>query len=426
MKDRKLVSLVLLVLLISISCQLFTPGLSSDNRDVSNDSVKVSDIDFTTSAEPLNVTVVLDEASAASSTFSPNGSSMTLTAADGTVFTLDVPPGALDADTAITMTAVKSITGALLNSETVAAVQLEPSGLFFNEFVTLTVIPAQEIPVENQIIFAYEGTGQDYHLAIVDPTSRAIKIKLLEFSGAGVGSGGDKEWAANLQRQASDSRVRIQNEVAKLLQTERIDQLLGSEGNAEVWSILKSYLEKYYDQVIQKEMVAAELDCKYAEKAIQDLIGLERDNELLSLNGEANGEIIPIVDDLSGKIAKLEKIGKECNKGYVVNGVSNDVSYSGEICSLEKPFVLNGTFANGSETQSFMPSSSINGTVEESGNSGGCTLTGEGSYTITLNEQGSGELQWTESIESSCPPYSVTNALTFKLPLQPAPDLSCP
>jgi hypothetical protein len=343
------------------------------------------------------------------------------------MFTLEVPAGALDVDTVITMTAVKSITGAPLSSTAVAAVQLEPSGLFFNEFVTLTVTPAQAIPIENQIIFAYEGTGQDYHLAIIDPKSREIKIKLLEFSGAGVGSGGDKEWAANLQHQASDSRVRLQNEVAKLLQPERLAQLLGQEANDQISSTLKSYMEKYYDQVIQKEMVAAELDCKYAEKAIQDLIGLERDNELLSLNGvDANGETIPIVDDLAGKIAKLVKIGESCKKSYVVNGVSNEVSFSGEICSLDKPFILNGTFANGSETQSFTPNNATGGTVEESGNSDGCTNSGEGSYTVILNEQGSGELQWTESITSSCPPYSVTNTLTFKLPLNPAPDLSCP
>ncbi|MGB8981951.1 MAG: hypothetical protein WCC12_08755, partial [Anaerolineales bacterium] len=109
--------------------------------------------------------------------------------------------------------------------------------------------------------------------------------------------------------------------------------------------------------------------------------------------------------------AKLELTANTGGTAYRVSGESNDVSYSGDICSLEKPFVLHGTFANGSETQSFTPSNATSGTVKESGDSGGCTLTGEGSYTVTLNEQGSGELQWTESIKSFCPPYSVTNTL---------------
>jgi hypothetical protein len=272
---------------------------------------------------------------------------------------------------------VKSITGAPLSSGAVAAVQLEPSGLFFNEFVTLTVIPAQEIPIENQIVFGYEGTGQDYHLAIIDPKSRAIKIKLLEFSGAGVGSGGDKEWAANLQHQANDSRVRLQNEVAKLLQPERLAQLLGEEPNDQISSTLKSYMEKYYDQVVQKEMVAAELDCKYAEKAIQDLIGLERNNQLLGLNGvDANGEIIPIVDDLPGKIAKLEEIGKKCKAAYRIVGGLDDWQTDTAVCDIMQPFALTSPIL----TLNF--SGGLSGTYSYSGGPFGAA--GNGSYTISL------------------------------------------
>jgi len=377
MKNKKPVSLVLLVVLISISCRFFTPGSSSDNTNVQNDSVNTFDIDFTSPAEPLNVTVELDETSTVSGRFSPNGNTMTLTAADGTIFTLDVPPGALDRDTAITMTAVKSITGAPLSSGTVVAVQLEPSGLFFNEFVTLTVIPAQEIPIENQIIFAYEGTGQDYHLAIIDPKSREIKIKLLEFSGAGVGSGGDKEWAANLQHQANSSRVRLQNEVAKLLQPERLAQLLGDEPNDQISSILKSYMDKYYDQVIQKEMVAAELDCKYAEKAIQDLIGLERNNQLLGLNGaDANGETIPIVDDLAGKIAKLVKIGENCKAAYRIVGGLDDWQTNTAVCDIMQPFALTSSILT------LNHSGGLSGTFSYSGGPFGAA--GSGSYIISL------------------------------------------
>jgi hypothetical protein len=113
-------------------------------------------------------------------------------------------------------------------------------------------------------------------------------------------------------------------------------------------------------------------------------------------------------------------------QAYTVSAQSGPVTFSGQICSLDKPFVLNGTFANGSETQSFTPSNATGGAVEESGNSGGCTQSGGGSYTVTFNEQGSGELQWTETVTGSCPPYSSTKTYTFNVPLIPAPDLSCP
>ena len=384
MKNQRLGLFVTVLVFASLACNTLAPN---SPNNVSNAPA----VDFTTPAEPLNVTVQLNEADTISGMFSPNGSTMSLIAKDGTVFKLDVPPNALEVDTAITMTAVKSIEGAPLDNGAVSAVQLEPSGLFFNEFVTLTIIPAQEIPIEKQIIFAYEGTGQDYHLAIIDPKSREIKIKLLEFSGAGVGSGGDKEWAANLQHQASDSRARLQNEVAKLLQPERLAQLLGQEANDQISSTLKSYMEKYYDQVIQKEMVAAELDCKYAEKAIQDLIGLERDNELLSLNGvDANGEVIPIVDDLAGKIAKLVKIGEKCNKKYSASGTWGAASLTGIIDSLNNPFTLASTGGGDGSCNGEVVFSggATGGEVSCSQTCAGLDFVGDGSYTIAITEDG--------------------------------------
>lgn len=419
MKNQKVAISILIFVLVSLSCNLLIPD---GPKNTGNAPV----VDFATAAEPLNVTVQLDESYSASGVFSPNGSSMSLTAGDGTVFTLDVPPGALKADTAITMTAVKSIEGAPLSSGAVSAVQLEPSGLFFNELVTLTIVPAQEIPINEQIIFGYEGNGQDYHLAVVDPKSKDIKIKLMEFSGAGVGSGPDSAWAANLQIQGNDTRVRLIQKIGALLQPERLAQLLGDEGNPEIWNDVKSISDQYYDQVIQKEMAAAELDCQYARRAIQDLLSLERQNQLLGLRADSNGEIIPIVNDLWGKIEKLEKIGIECRKSYLVSGESNDVSFSGEICGLDKPFVIDATFPGGSARTTFTPITVVDGTTTMTGGGGECVQVGEGTYTLMINEDGNGTIQWTTDDTLTCPQINNTRTTSFTLPLQLDPDLSCP
>ena len=157
MKNMKPVLLVLMLLAVSISCRLFT-RTSSDHAPA---------VDFGKPAKPLNVSMQLDKTHTASGKVLPTGGSLSLTAADGSVFTLEVPAKALDADTMITMTAVKSIIGAPLADGTLAAVQLEPSGLLFKEIVTLTILPAKEIPINKQIIFGYEGSGEDYHLAVV-------------------------------------------------------------------------------------------------------------------------------------------------------------------------------------------------------------------------------------------------------------------
>lgn len=124
--------------------------------------------------------------------------------------------------------------------------------------------------------------------------------------------------------------------------------------------------------------------------------------------------------------AKLELTANTGGAAYRVSGESNDVSFSGEICSLEKPFMIDGVFPGGSATTTFTPSSSTGGVESMSGEGSGCTQSGSGSYTVTINEDGSGSITWTESATLTCPLLSNTRTATFTLPLQPAPDLSCP
>ncbi len=188
---------IALLLAAAIGCKWFSPAKSTDASVATR-------IDFMTPGKPLDVKVQLDKKHTASAKVSPGGGTVFLTSADGSKFTLDVPPQALERETEITMTAVKTIDGAPLDKNAPTAVQLEPSGLVFNEFVTLTIVPAKEIPIKEQIAFGYEGEGKDYHLALVDPKSKDIKIKLIEFSGAGVGSASDSAWAANLQISGRD------------------------------------------------------------------------------------------------------------------------------------------------------------------------------------------------------------------------------
>ena len=124
--------------------------------------------------------------------------------------------------------------------------------------------------------------------------------------------------------------------------------------------------------------------------------------------------------------ATLELNANTGGQQYTVSGTSGPVTFSGQICSLDKPFVIDGTFANGSEKQTFTPGSSTSGTVQESGNSGGCTQSGGGTYKIALNEQGSGILEFTETVTGVCGPFSNTKTMTFKVSLTPASGLSCP
>ena len=286
-----------LLIAVSLSCKWLPTRTKT---------IKGPAIDFTSPGKGLDVKVQLDKKQTATGKVSPGGGSVSLTAADGSKFTLDVPANAVEADTTITMTAVKSLDGAPLANNTPTAVQLEPSGLFFKEMATLTIVPAKEIPAKEQIIFGYEGDGQDYHLAVIDPRSKEIKIKLMHFSGAGVGSGSDSAWAATLQLQADSANARIAQELGELIQPERLKMILGGEDSLsanELGEKVESLLDQFEDQVVLKEIAAAELDCKHALKALEDLLFLGRLSQLLSA---------PLPDDFAEKVRRLREIAEKC------------------------------------------------------------------------------------------------------------------
>ena len=401
----------LVFLAVSLGCKSLMPSRMSGTSPGPK-------VDFTSAGNPLNVTVQLDKKQSSTGKITKAGGSVSLTSADGSRFTLDVPANALDADTEIVMTAVTKLDGSPLGGNTPTAVQLEPSGLFFNELATLTITPAKDIPVKEQIIFGYEGDGKDYHLALVDPKSKEIKIKLNEFSGAGVGSGPDSAWASHLQIQAEAARTRLGQKLGETLQAERRRALLGDDsGSEDTFKQMKDLLDQYEDQVILKERAAAELDCQFARKAIQDLITLERQRQLLGFE---------VPGDTWEKVEKLVEIGKKCKKAYRISGQSNNVSFNGQACGLDKPFTLDSTFPGGTAKTTFTPSSPVGGSAATAASGSGCTATGSGDYSLVLNNDGSGTLTWTSNDTLSCPGFSNSKTNKFTLPVTPAPEVTCP
>ncbi len=126
------------------------------------------------------------------------------------------------------------------------------------------------------------------------------------------------------------------------------------------------------------------------------------------------------------RIDKLKKIAENCPSPYRVAGVSNNVSFTGEICSLNKPFSIDGKFPGGTAKTSFTPSNAAGGTTTMAGGGGGCVQSGGGNYTVSLVENGPGTIAWTSSDKLACPGFGNSRTTTFTLTLQPAPDLSCP
>src|SRR5437016_2009958 len=110
----------------------------------------------TTIVGPGPVVITVDEARAATRTLPLEGGTLSATGADGTAYSLTIPPGALLLETMITMTPIVSVSGGDMPGGSVLGVDLKPSGLRLYEFADLSIVPAQLSPSANIAGFSYE------------------------------------------------------------------------------------------------------------------------------------------------------------------------------------------------------------------------------------------------------------------------------
>ena len=452
---------------------------------------------------PLTVKPAYDEENAIVATIGTQGGTVSLVDSNEVKYTLNIPKGALSADTEIRMTAVTSIQDWPLDGNPIGAVRLEPEGLVLNDVAILTIgFPVDVNPDLSIVGFAFQANGEEFHLQPSDEVSgltnklpfagahlaslafqkpnHDIQMTVVEFKVGGVGqASGDsvsqyakdhaptnsgaaleQKWAAE---SAADDELApltgLTDPVAK--QASLINQAISKAKNCkELNSAIVSFQMWRYDTILQgmsndrRRAVEKQIWDDLTDKVKEVLENAATDCEKSSESGSSASANSPCAKALLEKITnppagtatefnlelknklanKLsdtelqdikEKLEKCKAKVYTVSGTSGPVTFNGVVC-LDKPFDLAETFATGSGTVSFTPSSKLSGVVSDASNSGGCEQSGGGSYTINLNEDGSGELQWTIAIHASCPPYSKDGTYTFVLPLQPAPNLSCP
>jgi hypothetical protein len=97
------------------------------------------------------------------------------------------------------------------------------------------------------------------------------------------------------------------------------------------------------DQIVMKEIAAAELDCHQAQAAIDHLVALEQRRRSSNL---------PSTADYDGKLAKLKKIVEKCAGGgsggdngsvaYRIAGGLDSWQTNTVVCDITKPFTLTG------------------------------------------------------------------------------------
>ncbi len=218
-------------------------------------------VDYAAAASPLAVTPVLDPTALVEIDVPLEGATLSVTGANGTLYTLVIPDEALTMPTRIRMHAVSSLTGAPEGIDAVHGVQLEPSGLQFLHPATLTIEPSTPVPPLRQAFFGYDADGDDLHL-VPGEHGAAAELEVLHFSGYGM---------AMLAREISvtrlfadvvpkDAEARLSSAMAKAVAQAKAYTITGYELN----ELIDSYLTLFESEVLPPLRNAIGLSCANA------------------------------------------------------------------------------------------------------------------------------------------------------------------
>jgi len=225
---------------------------------------------------PLTVTPTLDNPHSVTQVVSAaNGGVITVTGADGSVFTLSIPANALLSDEAITMTPLISVAGLPISGGLLAGVQLGPDGLQLQQPATLTIQPATAVPVNQQVGFGFHNTGQEFFFQPLGLAS-TITISLMHFSGAGVGEGTPGN-AGN----PTSSVDQLVQEAQQIIGQERGCQLLGIGCGQDFNQELEDLFQEFYEEVVAPLVEAALTDDSQAQTALDTALAWAHDASLL-------------------------------------------------------------------------------------------------------------------------------------------------
>ena len=303
---------ILLIVLVSIitSCggatepQLTDPAASAVPTAVQSIDLGELSYIFETNENPIDVAVDMETDNTVEALIPVEGGSISATGADGTIYTLDIPSDALLNETTIGLTPVTNISGMPFGGEKTYAVQLTPEGLFLQNFAILTIKPAVEIPIEEQIFFGYLKDGKDVILAAPVVDSNEIKINVLHFSGNGVTNGLMEVITSVRELFGGSVERRLENALAERLGIERQRQLLGqSQGDdPEMLAYFAEVLRQYEEQVIKPRVAAAGDSCDAGKLALDTVLAHER---LLQLIGASQGSTLDKYPGLFDKVARV-------------------------------------------------------------------------------------------------------------------------
>jgi hypothetical protein len=230
-----------------------------------------------------------DAARVRRSTLGRLGGTVTATGADGTVYALAVPPGALTADTAITLTPLRSIAGLPVTGG-VVGVQLGPDGLVLLKPATLTITRKGAVP-RTTVGYVYVGNGRDVALERARRSGSTLTIAIAHFSGAGAG-----------QITVADFLVYVARLLTGQLTLADVDQFLHELGIV---------------QAIFGEFCLTEATCTELVRRATEL--LEREAAKIRCGSRDVGDNLALLRDGLSAERNLRLVGKDAEPNRIAN-----------------------------------------------------------------------------------------------------------
>lgn len=170
--------------------------------------VRLGAIDPGTGSQEVHASPDPDPERSVEAVLSDSRNSLVLTNAQGIVFELSLPPGALRQPTPIRMTAVASIPDLPLSGGFLAAVLLEPEGLVLARPGTLAIRFPTGMPAD-ATAFAAQERGADFHRMGHGSSSHEMLLRVPHFTLLGAGTEAQRNAAAqagcSLEAWASDT-----------------------------------------------------------------------------------------------------------------------------------------------------------------------------------------------------------------------------
>ncbi|MDQ8045429.1 MAG: hypothetical protein REI11_12560, partial [Patulibacter sp.] len=276
------------------------------------------------------VTPQVDESRAVEEEAYPDADAeLQTTGADGTVYTLTIPEGALVGEEAVTMAPLTAVAGSPVGFR--AGVSLEPSGLRFLKPALLRIhppVPLTDAQIADETPASFNGDGTDLGptelLVSGDPDgtgapARDEVLPVLHFSGYQVSEASPAANAA-LIASANDEAHRLAGEMQAVLGAERTRQLAGgSSDTSGVLDQLAPLFEQKWQSSVKPILLAAETDDSLADDAISRALGWEREAQLLGLPSTHEAEIVDAMRLILDH--RFHKATERCAQGADVRAI---------------------------------------------------------------------------------------------------------